>query len=423
MIEEGSMSWVSKVWANERGVWKICTFNAELLLENHPFAAGRLRYNSFTRASEIKDDATQMWRSMIDVDLTRLRSAFDGYVSISRDMMFDAVTSVAYRNSTHPVRDYLTTIKWDGTPRLDTLFSSYFKSDGSALHCEAGARWAIGAVARIMSPGCKLDTLPVLEGKQGIFKSSGVAALVPDRKWFADTQFDLSSKDAYQSLDGVWIYEIGEMESFSRADITRLKGFLSSAEDHYRLPYGKTIQTVPRQTVFIGTTNETDYVADRTGERRKWPIPVTAVDLDAIHRDRDSLWAEAVVRFAAGESWYLEGESAREMSAKAMERHVGDPWVEMFDTAIRAALLRRAGCPEYLTLPEIYEAHFLTDTPRLTPADSKRIARALRALGCVPKVRKVAGRAVNTWTLSDTLKADVDAQRRGAAPAGLAPSA
>jgi putative DNA primase/helicase len=174
----------------------------------------------------------------------------------------------------------------------------------------------------------------VLEGKQGLLKSSAVRVLVPDPTWFADTRIDLGSKDAYLALSGVWLYEVAELESFSGWGANRLKSFVSSATDTYRVPYGRSTQAYPRQTVFVATTNDSDYVSDWTGERRKWPVPVERVDLDAIARDRDCLWAEARAAFEAGERWHLEGEAAAAMSELAMERHVADPLEEVAWDAI-----------------------------------------------------------------------------------------
>lgn len=399
--------WTKGALVAAEGKWRPCAHNALLLLRNHERAKDRIRLNVFTNELEVRGAFDQRlalddsWRPIADVDATVLRSEFDRYCSFSRELVLDALSAIAEENPVHPVREYLAALQWDGTPRVERLFTEYFISEDQPLHREAGLRFTVGAVARVMRPGCKLDTLPVFEGEQGLFKSSGVAALVPDRRWFSDTPFDLNSKDAYQSLHGVWIYEIGELSSFSKAETTRLKNFLSSAVDRYRAPYGRFVKAHQRQCVFVGTTNEKDYVMDSTGERRKWPVPITHVDLEAIARDRDQIWAEARVRFEAGERWYLEGESAKAMAAEAMERYVEDP---LLDDIREALATRRAkdADPAFVANRELRELVYTAASGG--QADARRFAKAMRGLGYVSKVARTAKGVERGWVLADSAK-------------------
>ena len=232
------------------------------------------------------------------------------------------IVMAAMERPYHPVRDYLRALTWDGKPR--NLFASYFGAAKDPYVEAAGRCFLVGAVARVMRPGCKVDTLPVLEGPQGIKKSTALRVL--GGEWFSDTPFAPGEKDAYQALRGVWIYELGELAALRGRDVERVKAFVSSRVDHYRKPYGRVAVDVPRQVVFAGSTNAGQYLHDDTGNRRYHPIACTRIDVDALARDRDQLWAEAVHRHVQGESWWLEGDLIDAHAREAEQRRAEDPW-------------------------------------------------------------------------------------------------
>lgn len=409
------MDWVATLQVNDRGRPLPYVHNAIVIFENWDETKKSLRFNAFKNQLEWKNG------SLTEVDVTKLRAKVTSlfFCEFTKEAAYQALEAVAHANSYHPIRDYLDSLTWDFTPRLRGLFGDYFVTQNQTpLYAEASRRFAVGAVARIYRPGAKVDTYPVLEGKQGIYKSSGVAALVGNPDWFSDTRIDLGSKDAYISLNGKWIYEVAELDSFKGWGSTRLKSFVTSAYDSYRPPYGRMLQSFPRQTVFVATTNESDYVSDWTGERRKWPIPVTTVDLAAIERDRDQLWAEARVAYEAGERWHLEGEAAEEMAEAAMERSDSDPLDEELYDAIRHKLLALAESPmpmfsdlTYLSVGQIYAA-MGADSTRSSPQYRGRVTTSLRRLGFIkgPK-RRVGTQTVNTWRVPDALRAEAEAKR------------
>lgn len=407
--------WEGKAQLNDKGAWKPNSHNALLLLQNHENTAGRVRFNAFTQQIEVQGDLTKRpreergaaWRQIEETDNIDVRAMFDFKCAFPRETLWEAFLSVAKRNQVHPVREYLLGLQWDGVERLGGLFTRYFVADDTPIHREIGLRFGVGSVARIMKPGCKLDTMPVLEGPLGLFKSSAVAELVPERKWFADTQFDINSKDAYQTLQGIWIYEIAELQQFTRADAQRLKGFISSAVDRFRPPFARLVQSFERQTVFFGTTNESDYIMDGTGDRRRWPIKVKSVDRDGLTRDRDQLWAEARVRYEAGVRWWLEGEAAKEMINIAMERYIEDPWEEELGPKLREHLMKSAACPPYIMSADL-KLMVSTAPERMTQADMRRLGKCMRRLGFGSMKRKVTGLTVNTWTVPDALVQEIN---------------
>lgn len=244
----------------------------------------------------------------------------------SKDSTDAAVEIVARCQTFHPVQTYLASLRWDGAARIEGFLPRYFGAEASEYTRQVGAKTLIAAVARAMRPGAKVDTMLILEGAQGIGKSRSLQALAPRAEWFADTPLDLESKDAAQCLQGKWIYEIGELHSFNRTETTRIKAFVSSESDNLRPSYGRRNQDFPRQCVFIGTTNGSEYLTDTTGNRRYWPVRCRAVDVEGIQRDRDQLWAEALARYNAGERWWLQGSEAALAEAQQVEREAIDPW-------------------------------------------------------------------------------------------------
>ncbi|MGF2734831.1 VapE domain-containing protein [Marinobacter sp. DUT-1] len=292
----------------------------------------------------------------------------------TREAVFDAVTLYAGRNSQHPVRTYLNGLKWDGLPRLDSWLSDYLGAAPSEYHAVIGAKFLIAAVARIMQPGCKVDTVLVFEGAQGIGKSTTASILAGD--WFTDELPDVGSKDAALQLHGAWIVEIAELDAINRSELSTVKKFISRHTDRYRPPYGRITQDVPRQCVFIGTSNESQYLKDSTGNRRFWPVKCNRVDVAAIRRDRDQLWAEALQRFRQGENWWLTADQERVLAEPAQQqRKESDPWLHTISRWITDRQIA-----ETTTAKVASEALFLS-SEKLNSGNSRRIANCLRELG------------------------------------------
>jgi predicted P-loop ATPase len=242
-----------------------------------------------------------------------------------------AIGPVAREHRIHPVRDWLDTLKWDGTPRIETWTSIYLGADPTDLHHTIGALWLISAVARIYRPGVKADHMLILEGQQGARKSTALKVLAGEH-WFTDELPELGSKDAALHMQGVWIVEIAELDAIGRAEVSRIKAFLTRTTDRFRPPYGRNTIEVPRQCVFAGTVNPDTYLRDETGNRRFWPLRCGTIDIPALSRDRDQLWAEAVHRFRAGAIWWIE-DPAVLVEAKAAQdaRYQADAWDARID--------------------------------------------------------------------------------------------
>ncbi len=226
-------------------------------------------------------------------------------INVAPTVVSRSVGAVARDIRIHPVREYLNRLQWDGTPRLEAWTITHLGAEDTPLNRSFGASWMIGAVARIMQPGAKADHMLILEGPQGAKKSSALAVLAGDG-WFTDELAEIGSKDAALQMRGVWIIEIAELDAIGRAEVSRIKAFLSRTVDRYRPPYDRYVVDVPRQCVFAGSVNHDTYLRDETGNRRFWPVRCGRIDLDALRRDRDQLWAEAVVRYRQGAIWWID---------------------------------------------------------------------------------------------------------------------
>jgi putative DNA primase/helicase len=313
-------------------------------------------------------------------------------ISLPEQTVGRAIRLVADRHRMHPVRDYFDALTWDGTPRIDTWLEAYLGADGPADYLSrVGSWWLISAVARTYHPGCKADCLLILEGPQGIGKST--AARILAGSWFSDTTLDLGNKDAYIALRGRLIVELAELAGFSKAESDRIKAFLSSQADYYRPPYAARNVEFARRCVFIGTTNAVAYVLDETGARRIWPVRCTRVGADDLRRDRDQLWAEAVQRYRTGSRWYpLDAEEVVACRNEQDERSEVDEW----DAKI-ALWLRRENRTE-TTVGEVLQSAIGLPIERWTKADQTRAGKCLTKMGWTQTRPRVAGARIRIYS-------------------------
>jgi predicted P-loop ATPase len=327
-----------------RGEMKLrrCLANVVTIFGQDPRWRGVLAWNEFQRSLEALKtppwdllDAPQagaVAAAWSDSDDARSVAWLDRYyhLTVGKEMVRDGMRVAAEQRRYHPVRRYLESLRWDGFERLPTLFSAYFGDEDRPYLRQVGLWWPISAVARIYDPGCKVDTAIILEGKQGKRKSSALGVLAVEQSWFFDSTLPIGDKGAYELLRGKWIVEFAELESWKKADHRKLKSFLSSRQDTFRESYGYRSADFLRQCVFAGSTNEGQYIEDSTGGRRFLPVRCVHIFLDELRRDRDQIWAEAVVRYKRGERWWPQGPEEEALcQAEQDERYEPDPWEEI----------------------------------------------------------------------------------------------
>lgn len=354
--------------------------NLTTILNKHPAWEGKLAFDDLAKRVVVDRDGKAVpWQDTFTTELAAWLSKELPDFDPQAEKLDRAVAAVAARNTQHPIRTYLAGLQWDGTPRCAVLWSKYFGAKDSELMQAFGRKWMIGAVARVMAPGCKVDTMPIVSGPQGAGKSRGFAALCAAPTWFSDTKLPLDNVTrSAEMLMGKWIYEIGELESFRKQEETLVKSFLTSQADNVRVSYAHYAQRFERQAAFVGTTNQARYLKDETGGRRFWPIVGGRVDVDAIERDREQLWAEAVALFNAGESWWLNDFEASQARTVQDDAREADAW-----EGILTDWLATQDTSKGLTLDAIAAEAIGVSRSRLTPTDQHRISKCLRALGWV----------------------------------------
>jgi predicted P-loop ATPase len=302
-----------------------------------------------------------------------------------KEFFWMVIEDVARQSPFHPVRDYLDSVQWDGTPRIDALLPTYFGAEDTPLNRAISAIFMIAAVRRVRAPGCKFDEMLVLESPQGTLKSTALRALAVLDEWFSDDlPLNAESKVVIERMHGHWIVEAAELKGMRRGEVESLKAFLSRQEDEARMSYARLPIRMPRQCVIVGTTNSSDYLRDNTGNRRFWPVKVGTIDLAALRRDLDLLWAEAAHREAAGEAIRLPAELWGDAAVAQEARRGEDPWFE----TLEAELGERTGkirASDVWALVGVESAH-------RSQEQSVRLGEAMRRLGFERGLRRFGGK-------------------------------
>lgn len=329
-----------------------------------------------------------------------------GLPSISKAALEEGMLTVAATRRYHPIRDYLTGLKWDGKPRVDnwlvhvlgekpdTIKPALFEYLGLV-----GRFWLLGMVYRVMEPGCKFDYCPVLEGNGGLRKSTLVETLATS-EYFSDTPFEVGKgKEAQEQVQGLWLYEIAELTHFSKSEVGAIKAFISAKVDRYRVAYGSTVESFPRQCVLVGTTNEDTYLRDRTGNRRFWPIPVKRqINTEFVAKYREQLLAEAFARYLQGEAYSPTGEQEERLFKPMQESRLVETAVDgellyvltrvPMQNGIQSVVNELA---DFVTLPQLVQA-LGADPAKAPPGLQGQITSWLKHEGWERKRSSVAPR-------------------------------
>ena len=340
--ENENTEWLSELTMNLKGKVEATIDNAFIIIMNDPELRGKYYFDEFKERPivcgdmpwvRLCDRPSEVWTDSDDAGVRRLIEKKYDIDSLSK--IRDAVDLAMLKLKRHPVREYLSALSWDGIKRADTIFIDYLGAEDSVYTREVTRKALIGAVARIMSPGCKHDHILVLVGPQGCRKSTTLAKL--GKQWFSDSLYTLSGKDAYEQLQGYWIIEMGEMAATRKVELEQIKQFISKQADNFRSAYARRTQEHPRQCAFFGSTNDEEFLRDPTGGRRFWPVAVTEEGRGraSAFTDEvvDQVWAEIVMRYNAGEQWYLSEEAeiiAREVQSAHTEQNGKQGVIENF---------------------------------------------------------------------------------------------
>lgn len=326
--EEMDTEWLTKLTTKKDGSYESTVNNILLIIKNDPNLRGIGAHNLFNDKLEVKTKlpwsrAGDFWS---DVDDASLRHYLEKIYGLEgRQKIQDALMMALEDKAYHPVQDYLNSLAWDGQERLETIFIDYLGASDNHYTRTVTRKTLVAAVSRIFKPGCKFDQMLTLVGDQGIGKSFIIQKL--GKGWSSDTLTDIKGKEAYEALDGVWLMEMSELVALRKQDREAIKNYISKTEDTYRKAYARNVSVNKRQCVFIGTTNDKEFLNDNTGNRRFWVL-----DTDASRRTKtvwgdlddyeiDQIWAEAMVLFKAGENIMELDKEAYEYARKMAEKY------------------------------------------------------------------------------------------------------
>lgn len=328
--DEDDTDWLAELQTDRKGNVLSTIDNALIILRNDPKLKGLFALNQF----DLREVALRNmpWRGITpntqflqDSDGAGLRHYLEKYYEIkSRTVIQDAVAMICEENGFHPVKNFLKELKWDGTPRLETLLIDYLGAKDNAYIRTIIKKVLLAAIYRIYHPGHKFDYVLTLVGAQGVGKSTFVKKL--GMGWYSDSFGTIQGKEAYESIQGVWLMEMGELAGLKKAEMETVKHFISKSEDRYRVAYGRRTQNFPRQCIFIGTTNNRYFLHDPTGNRRFLPVDVCEETpnksvWDDLNVDEVSqIWAEASELYKRKETTYL-GKEVEELARLEQEEH------------------------------------------------------------------------------------------------------
>ncbi len=382
--------------------------NLELALTSADWTGWQLCRDSFRDEIMIAPQGTPDWRPFNDENLTQLMLDFErkGFSQIERTRMRDTVSLVASRLSFDSAQLWLNGLTWDGKPRVDRFLMSYAGA-ADTPYTAAVSRYLWSALAgRVLSPGCQVDMVPILIGEQGIRKTTGVKALVPQLDHYVEIDLGERDEDLSRIMRGRLVGEIGELRGLSSKDVESIKTFISRTEERWVPKYKEWPCTFARRVVFIGTTNQREFLQDETGNRRWLPVEVTTLDVERITADRLQLWAEGAALWRqGGVAWQDAERLGRAQHAAHM---VSDPWEEPIrawlaepdlagDLGVKNTDIHPPRGARFFTTAEVQAHALLLPRGQMNSGTARRVARLLKLMGYQPAQQSAAGERARGW--------------------------
>lgn len=373
--------------------------NTVTILEHDPAWAGVIAFDEFSGRVVKRSGPPFAVRELgewtdLDDRRTLLWLAQQHYVEPRDQVAFNAVQLIADKHRFHDVRDYLTALEWDRRPRVADWLGAYCGGEIPAHElplppaerptqtylAQAGVKWLLQAVARVMQPGCKADHVLVLEGAQGTGKSTVFATLAGP--WFTDAPIRLGDKDSHAVMRGKWIVELAELDALGRAENSQIKAFFSQYVDRYRAHYERRAADIPRQQVFCGTVNHRQWLRDETGGRRFWPVWCAAIALDELAEARDQLWAEAVHLYRQRIPWHVLPDEVALFQEQQDARYVGDAWETRIARALRQPDVD-GNVYQQITTADVLSKCLHLDPGKWTRAEQIRVGVIMQRIGWI----------------------------------------
>lgn len=326
--EDGNVDWVLNLTKDGNGKIEKTIANVTLVLENDPLLKGKIVIDQFASCGMVlgalpwdQREEKRRWKDVDYAGYYRYMETFYGLTG--KEKLDNGLLIVSSQNQINEVEDYLESLKWDGKKRVDTLLSDYLGAEDNAYTRAVIRKSLCAAVARAVTGGVKYDYMPIFTGPQGIGKSTFLAIL--GKQWFSDSLTSFEGKEAAELIQGTWINEVGELTAMTKQETSAVKQFLSKTHDIYRAAYGRTTDKYPRRCVFFGTSNDSEFLKDATGNRRFWPVDVgeykakKSVWVD-LPEEVDQIWAETYMYWVLGESLFLPKEIEK-LAEEQQEKH------------------------------------------------------------------------------------------------------
>lgn len=316
---------------NKNGTTPKCAENINRLFQRHPNFKDRFRFDEFAQENQLKDKSGR-WKRLTDDDILHLQSEVQSlyleFASYGRELVADAVNLACSRNTMDSVKEWISSLEWDGVVRLEQYLQKAYGVEETLYHQLVSKNFLLGIAARMMIPGCHHRSVLVVEGDQEAKKSKSFMALV-GQEWFnEDTPLPSESLNFYMTMWGKILVEFSEGVVFSKVDMGKLKGIVSTPIDTIVKKWGRNPIDIPRRCVFVISTNQTEYFTDRTGNTRFFPVRAVNIDLDWIKENRLQLFAEARVRIEQGEKWWDEEQSAKDEFRREQDKRMSTSIVE-----------------------------------------------------------------------------------------------
>jgi len=375
-------------------VYNRCTENVFRILQNHPDYKGRFRYDEWTQKMEILKDSH--WIEVDDSDYTpiqrQISAMYPPFRLLGKEMVIDAISDACRANSFDRAVNFIRSTPWDKTPRLESWISTVYGTPNDAYHKAVGENFFKGMAKRIIHPGCKFDTVMILEGKQGCGKSTSLSVI--GGKWHLETTLRADNKDFFLQFKGKLIVEFSEGETLSRTETKNMKAMISTQTDTYRAPYGRTMKDVPRRCVFSMSTNQDEYLKDESGNRRFFPVEVSRekVDLIWLKENRMQLFAEALYRVEIlKESVYEYPEdSVAHQESKMVRSSYEDMIKDWLENPLGMNGVKM-DLDDGIIIADVWKMALHGDNSRIRKTEEMQIGLALRQLGWEKKRVMVDG--------------------------------
>jgi len=373
--------WVVHLAKTKFGNIKTTLRNCILLLTHEIGIRGLFRFNEFSKQLEIhgrvpwENSRKNIYNNIDDREIECIKIYLDEKFRIEfpTTVVYRAIDLVGAGNSYHPIQDEIKSYTWDKKERIDYWLQTYCGVADSEIVRMFSRKVLVAMIERVFNPGCKFDYVLVLEGKQGIGKSTACKILGGD--WYGDAPIDPKDKDCIPYIHSHWLIELSEMITTRKTEVDQLKNFISRTEDDVRLPYERTRKRFPRQCVFIGTINPeaSGYLNDTTGNRRYWSVYCSKINISELKRDRDQLFAEALIKYQNKEPLYLPQQFNMELIENAKTRQTIDPWgVAIMDWVQKNPSVSK------LTTSEIFTAVLGGSLNTMHTGHHKRISNILK---------------------------------------------